>query len=87
LSPRDDKAIHALSANVISTLATVTELDDLDFNKIASEEHEETAVRLWQGMFSRIDQAEATLNGEYVAVVDPRSSLGRADCYLGPWRK
>ena len=47
---------------------------------------EELAVRLMQLMFPRIEDAWQKLDGVYVQVVEPRSSLRLDDRYLGRWR-
>lgn len=47
---------------------------------------ERMAVDIWKLAAERIAEAKAKLNGEYVQVVEPRSSLKLDDRYLGSWR-
>lgn len=57
-----------------------------DFNRALGAGYEEMGVVVWEALFPRIEDARAKLHGEYVAVVEPRSSLALDDPYLGAWR-
>ena len=58
----------------------------IDYNRMIAPGSEELAVRLMQLMFPRIEDAWQKLDGVYVQVVEPRSSLRLDDRYLGRWR-
>jgi len=60
--------------------------DEFDFNRTMGEGTEEFGVRVWHLLFPRIEDAERKLQGEYVQVVEDRSSLALDDRYLGRWR-
>ncbi len=57
-----------------------------DYNRTMSPESEAVAIEVWKSLFPRIDQAAAKTAGEYVVVVDEKSSLRYDDRYLGWWR-
>jgi hypothetical protein len=61
-------------------------VDGVRFNRSLEVGDPGTGVALWQMMFPRIDEIGKKMQGEYVAVVDPGSSLGLDDRYLGTWR-
>lgn len=51
-----------------------------------SDDTERFGVQVWLSLFPRIEEAERKLHGEYVQVVEDRSSLALDDRYLGAWR-
>lgn len=65
---------------------TIPDPPEFEFNRAISPDSEEVGIALLRLLFPRIAEAEAKLKGEFVAVVDDRSSLRLDDRYLGRWR-
>ena len=62
------------------------EQPNVDFNQAMDDDSEESGIRLIRSLFPRIDTAKERIVGEYLAVVEDRSSLRLDDRYLGRWR-
>lgn len=65
---------------------TIPNPPEFSFNSAVSPDTEEMGIVLLRQLFLRIARAEVKLNGEFVAVIDDRSSLRLDDRYLGRWR-
>ena len=65
---------------------TIPDPLEFDFNRTMNPGSEEVGVALFRLLFPRIADTETKLHGEFVAVVDERSSLRLDDRYLGRWR-
>lgn len=61
-------------------------VEGVEFNRSLGVGNEKVGVALWQMMYPRIDEIGEKMKGQFVAVVDPRSTLGLDDRYLGSWR-
>ena len=65
---------------------TIPEVPGFSFNRAMGEDSEAVGEALIARLLPRIDEAYRKLSGEYVAVVEDRSSLRLDDRYLGAWR-
>jgi len=61
-------------------------MPEFEFNRTMNPSTEGMAVAIWRALFPRIKETEAKMTGEYVAVVEDRSTLRYDDRYLGRWR-